>query len=67
MPEIVQEARGFEEAGIFGQDAMHLGVAEYARVDFFVTSDDKLLKRARRAGTRVAVVSPLDLFEEGVL
>lgn len=46
---------------------MHLAAAEHAAVDYFVTRDDKLLKRARRLEAQVEVVAPLGLFEEGVL
>lgn len=66
-PAILRRAEALKSAGIAERDALHVGAAEQARVDYFVTCDDKLLKRARRAGTRVEVVSPLDLFEEGVL
>lgn len=56
-----------ESRGIAQRDALHVGAAEQAQVDYFVTCDDKPLKRARRAGTRVEVVSPSDLSERGVL
>jgi hypothetical protein len=42
----------------------HLAAAEHAGVDYLVTCDDKLLKRARRLGSLVRVVSPLELLEE---
>jgi predicted nucleic acid-binding protein len=61
-PEILQRARTLKDAGIDDQDALHLAAAEYAGVDYFVTCDDKLVRRA--AGAKVAVVSPLDLVEE---
>lgn len=42
-------------------DALHLAMAEHAQVDVFLTTDDRLLKVARRAATdlRVPVENPL--------
>ena len=54
-----------ESLGLKGRDALHLAAAENARVNYFVTCDDKLLRRARRIGSTVRVVSPLELSEEG--
>lgn len=62
---ILQRARALESVGLKGRDALHLAAAEHARVDYFVTCDDKLLRRARRIGPSVRVVSPLELSEEG--
>jgi predicted nucleic acid-binding protein len=60
------EGRGIAEDGFGEGDALHLAAAEYAGVDCFVTCDDRLLKRARRIGFPVRVVSPLELLEEVV-
>ncbi|MGH3088135.1 MAG: type II toxin-antitoxin system VapC family toxin [Rubrobacteraceae bacterium] len=62
---ILQRARILNDAGLAGRDALHLAAAEQARADYFVTCDDKLIKRAGRIGSPVEVVSPLELFEEG--
>ena len=64
-PAILQRARALESVGLKGRDALHLAAAERARVDYFVTCDDKLLRRARRIESSVRVVSPLELSEEG--
>lgn len=64
-PLVTQRARTLESAGLAGRDALHLAAAEQAQVDYFVTCDDKLLRRARRIGSSVRVVSPLELSEEG--
>jgi predicted nucleic acid-binding protein len=61
-PGILHRARSLEGAGIDHRDALHLAIAEHAGVDYFVTCDDKLVRRA--AWAKVAVVSPLDLVEE---
>jgi len=66
-PALIRRAHALERLGLTGRDALHLAAAEHAAVDYFVTCDDKLLKRARRLEAQVEVVSPLGLFEEGVL
>ncbi len=46
-------------------DALHIALAEAGKVDYFCTTDDKLLKRARRTHSiKVKVVSPLELAKE---
>ncbi len=62
---ILQRARALESVGLKGRDALHLAAAEHAQVDYFVTCDDKLLRRARRIGSSVRVASPPELSEEG--
>ena len=66
-PGITRRARDLQEAGLKGRDALHLAAAEHAAVDYFVTCDDKLLRRARRLGCLVRVVLPTELFEEGTV
>lgn len=67
IPALIRRAQALERLGLAGRDALHLAAAEHAAVDYFVTCDDKLLKRARRLEAQVEVVAPLGLFEEGVL
>lgn len=62
---ILERAKILSEAGLAGRDALHLASAERARVDCFITCDDKLLRRARRIESSIKVASPLELFEEG--
>ncbi len=61
---ILRRASNLGSMGLKGQDALHIAAAEYAQVDYFVTCDDKLLRRARRLGSIVRAVSPLELSEE---
>ncbi len=37
-----------ENRGLMGMDAMHIACAEKANADFFVTCDDKLIKKMDR-------------------
>ena len=63
-PTILERARGLRRAGFGEGDALHLAAAEYAGVDYFVTCDDKLLRKARSVETTVNVVLPTELLEE---
>jgi len=63
-PVILERARGFRGVGLYTNDALHLAVAEYAEVDYFVTCDDKLLRKARSVEITVRVVLPTELLEE---
>ena len=53
-----------ENLGFGGLDALHLAVAEKAKADIFLTTDDALLKRARRYQDKifVEVDNPLRWF-----
>ena len=62
--EISTRAVELEGMGFSRGDAMHLAAAERSGSDYFVTCDDRLLRRARRIGLPVRVVSPLDLLQE---
>ncbi len=58
-------ARWLVNQGFKPLDALHLALAEQGNVDYFCTTDDKLLKRAQRlTEVGVKVVSPLALVEE---
>lgn len=62
QPSIVQRAESLEVLGFKDVDALHLASAEAARVDVFLTTDDRLLRRARRHQSALAprVVNPLN-------
>ena len=53
--------------GFDGMDALHLSCAEHAELDAFLTTDDRLIRRANRlAGQlKILVANPLNwLFEQ---
>lgn len=62
--EVEERAERLVSEGIKPLDALHLALAEAGAVDYFCTSDDRLLKKAKRAKVMVKVVSPLELVEE---
>ncbi len=46
--QIVSRALALESLGFSGADALHLAAAESARVDVLLTTDDRLLRLARK-------------------
>ena len=61
---IFERARDLEKAGLAPNDALHFAAAERAGADYFVTCDDKLLRKARRIQSLTKVVLPPELLEE---
>lgn len=62
--QIEQRAHHFMQMSIKIMDALHLAVAEAARVDYFCTCDDRFLRRAQSvADLQTRIVSPLELIE----
>lgn len=62
----VERSRELAKLGFRKLDSMHLACAEAAKCDVFVTTDDKLLKRAKahRKALAIAVVTPLNFVTE---
>ncbi len=63
---IVSRARELHKAGFSGFDALHLSCAESAQVDIFLTTDDRLVRRANRKPAKLAirVLNPVSFLEE---
>ena len=61
-------ASELERLGFTGFDALHLACAESGNADVFLTTDDKLMKRARRIATKLAVrvANPLQWASENI-
>ncbi|MBA2645801.1 MAG: PIN domain-containing protein [Pyrinomonadaceae bacterium] len=61
-------ANELEQLGFTGFDALHLACAESGNADVFLTTDDKLLKRAARVATKlgVRVANPLQWAQETI-
>jgi len=59
-------ASELQKLGFIGFDAIHLACAESGKADVFLTTDDRLLKLAKRQAKRlqVTVRNPLDLMQE---
>ncbi len=59
---VARRARELERFGLRGLDALHVASAEAGRADLLVTTDDRLARRARRAGDAITVqvASPIE-------
>ena len=64
QPDTVQRALYFEQIGFGPFDALHLASAEQGQVEVFLTTDDDLVRRARRhrEKIRVAVDNPVSWY-----
>lgn len=64
----IERARELTRAGFRPVDALHLACAEAEDSDVFLTTDDRLLRRARRRPStlRVRVANPLAWIQEGM-
>jgi predicted nucleic acid-binding protein len=62
----VERAKELQKEGFQVFDALHLACAESAKVDVFLSTDDRLLKQAKRVSERlrVRVENPLAWIEE---
>ncbi|MDF2439947.1 MAG: hypothetical protein JWN98_931 [Abditibacteriota bacterium] len=67
-PEIESRAEDLEMQGIHAFDALHLAAAESAGVDIFLTTDDRLLRVAKRLSDSgqlaMPVANPLSWLQE---
>jgi len=63
---IVARARKLQGTGLSEFDALHIACAESAQVDIFLTTDDRLLRRANRLKRELAVrvLNPVSFLEE---
>jgi predicted nucleic acid-binding protein len=61
-------ASELQRLGFVGFDAVHLACAEIGKADVFLTTDDRLLKLAKRLAKklRVKVENPLDWMKERI-
>jgi len=61
-------ASELEKLGFIGFDALHLACAEMGKADVFLTTDDRLLKLAKKLAKklRVNVENPLDWIKERI-
>jgi len=59
---ILQSAQEFEKKGIKPRDSLHLACAIKGGADYFLTCDDKLIKRA--TDVKIRVMNPVMFVEE---
>ena len=59
---IIERGKALESKGIKPIDAIHLACAESAKVDFFLTCDDKIVKKS--LNEKLRVVNPLEFVQK---
>lgn len=60
---IRQRAEGLEQEGFKALDALHIACAEAANCDYFITCDDRLLRRYKRKKGALYVCTPTEFVE----
>jgi hypothetical protein len=68
-PAIESRAWELRDKGFGPFDALHIGCAEAASADAFLTTDDRLIKRSARKGNllKIDVTNPVDWVKESDL
>ena len=61
--EVSQRAKELEDAGLGAQDALHVASAEQAKCDWFLTTDNGILKRAS-AAKNMRIANPTQFILE---
>jgi len=51
--------KNWNQEGIKSFDALHVAGAEAAKADVLLTTDQKLVKAAKRIGTHIPILNPL--------
>ena len=61
MEEIINLANQLKIKGLGTKDALHIACAIYAKVDYFVTTDDKVLNKSIDL---LNIISPIDYINK---
>jgi len=61
---IAVKAKEFEAIGIKPRDAVHLACALKGGAEYFLTCDDKLIKKASALKIGIKIISPLRFIED---
>lgn len=57
-------AKEFESKGAKPRDSLHLACAVKGNADYFLTCDDKLIKKVSTMGTDLKIMNPIRFVEE---
>ena len=49
------------------KDAIHLACASYGKADFFLTCDDRLIRKAKQLKLRTVLMNPVDYVRQEVI
>lgn len=61
---ILADARGFERNGIKPKDAIHLACAIKGKAGYFITCDDKIIKKAPAMEISFKIMNPVRFVED---
>jgi predicted nucleic acid-binding protein len=59
---LLRTAKYYITKGVYPKDALHLACAELAQCDYFITTDDKLIKKTGNE-KNLRVVNPVTFIE----
>jgi predicted nucleic acid-binding protein len=66
VKDILTTARTFEFKGIKSRDAIHLSCAIKGHADYFLTCDDRLIKKGRFVKDKITIMNPIDFIRTEV-
>lgn len=61
---ILAAAKELELKGIKPRDSMHLACALKGKVEYFLTCDDKLIRKASTLDINIKIINPLRFIED---
>jgi predicted nucleic acid-binding protein len=61
---ILTAAKEFESKGIKPRDSIHLACALKGKAEYFLTCDDKLIRRATTLDINIKIINPLRFIED---
>lgn len=61
---VLSAAKEFESKGIKPRDSMHLACALKGKAEYFLTCDDKLIRRATTLDINIKIINPLRFIED---
>ena len=62
--ELKQRAIELKQFNIKNMDALHLAFAEFANIDYFITTDRLLINGSKRANLKIKVINPIEFIME---
>jgi len=62
--DIRKAARQYEKKGIKPRDALHIACAVKSNADYFLSCDDKVVRKADVLGENLKIVNPVDFIRE---
>jgi len=61
---VLTAAKEFESKGIKPRDSIHLACALKGKAEYFLTCDDKLIRRATTLDINIKIINPLRFIED---